>query len=325
MGTKIIGGLLGLSTVGLMACSQGYNFDLPPAAENFGQHIEYNNKVDIVFMIDNSSSMSNNQNALTAAIPEFVNTLSKLKMDMHIAVVSSSMGGIDDPNGGQFLGSPRFLTSDTPNLADALGKRIQLGEKGSNVERGVDSLATVMDPNYLSNQGAGFWRDDALLVFIALSNEDDKSSVSPQQFVDMMNERKPKFDSGAQSWFLNFIGVLSLSGDCSTTNDYVEPGNDWIAIADATGGVKESLCAKSYATAASNIRERVVHMITDYKLSKKPVLESIVVRINGVDIMRNAINGWDYIEATNSIRFYGTAVPPANADIRIDFKPAEAN
>lgn len=325
MSSKITGGLLVLSTACLMACSQGYNFDLPPAADNFGQQIEYNNKVDIVFMIDNSASMANNQDALKKAIPEFVDTLSKLKMDMHIAVVSSSMGGIDDPNGGQFLGSPRFLTSATPNLSDALGKRIQLGEAGSNVERGLDSLATVMDLNYLAGAGAGFWRDDALLVFIALSNEDDKSAVGPQQFVSMMNALKPKFDNGAQSWFLNFIGVLDLSGDCSTTSEYVEPGNDWIAIADATGGIKADLCSKSYGTAASNIRERVVHMITDYKLSKKPVVDTIVVRINGVDIKRDTVNGWDYIEATNSIRFYGTAVPPANADIRIDFKPAEAN
>lgn len=324
MGSKIIGGLLVLSTAGLTACSQGYNFGLPPASENFGQQVEYNNKVDIVFMIDNSESMSTNQFYLKQAIPNLVATMSQLKMDMHIVVVSSSMGGTN-PDGGQFLGSPKVLTSAEPNLSDLLAERIEVGELGSNVERGLDSLVAVTDPVYRANQGKGFWRDDALLVFIALSNEDDKSAVGPDAFIELMNQRKPRFENGAQSWFMNFIGVMELAGRCSTFSEYKEPGVDWIQIADATGGIKESICQRDYSNAASNIRERIVHTLTDFKLENKPIESTIVVRINGVDVPRSTENGWDYISAENVIRFYGSAVPPANADIRIAYDRAEAN
>ncbi len=44
-----------------------------------------------------------------------------------------------------------------------------VGEAGSNNERGLESMQTVLSSSYLSNEGRGFLRNDALLVVIALS------------------------------------------------------------------------------------------------------------------------------------------------------------
>ncbi|MEN0060007.1 MAG: hypothetical protein AAGB31_14295, partial [Bdellovibrio sp.] len=161
----------------LTACSQEVAFDLPQTNNTFEGNVSYNNKVDILWIVDNSSSMLQPQRNLSNQIPSLVSKLNQLKMDYHMAVVTTSMGGTN-PDGGKFIGSPKYVTSTTPNLVSTLTSRMVIGEAGSNNERGLESMATALSASYLANEGKGFFREDALLVVIALSDEDDKSAVS---------------------------------------------------------------------------------------------------------------------------------------------------
>ncbi|MGZ3773248.1 MAG: hypothetical protein ACXVCY_02225 [Pseudobdellovibrionaceae bacterium] len=309
-----------------MACNQPVNFNLPPTSNNFGQSISYNNKVDILWIVDNSSSMLQHQESLNAQIPALVDKLNSLKMDYHIAVVTTSMGGTN-PNGGRFIGTPPFITSATPDLLKSLSARMVIGENGSDNERGLESMEMALSANSPSSEGAGFLRSDALLVVTALSDEDDKTAASnpSEHYVNFLDSLKKPWADGSRSWLFNFIGVLSNSPNCRTFNDYSEPGLLFIDISKASGGVQESICNVDLSQAVSNIHARIAQILTDFKLSKKPLVQSITVTINGHSIPRSNVNGWDYIDALNVIRFYGSAVPPADASIKVDFKPTEAN
>ncbi|MGZ3769659.1 MAG: hypothetical protein ACXVCP_08760 [Bdellovibrio sp.] len=309
----------------LMACNQ-VKFDLPPTSNNFAQSISYNNKVDILWIIDNSSSMLKHQQSLSEQVPNWVAKLNALKMDYHMAVVTTSMGGAN-PDGGRFIGSPKYITSSNTNVTDDLKNRLVVGEAGSNNERGLESMEKSLSASYLANEGAGFLRNDALLVVIALSDEDDKTTVSNpvDHYTQFLDSIKQPWVDGSRSWIFNFVGVLSASAACKTFNDYSEPGLIFMGIAKASGGVQDSICNKDLSLAVSTIHDRIYQILTDFKLSKKPVVDTIVVKINGETIPRNTVNGWDYIETLNVIRFYGSAVPAADASIKVDFKPAEAN
>lgn len=313
------------TTTLVVACSN-VKFDLPPTSEKFDQKIAYNNKVDIIWIVDNSTSMLKHQKNLSAQIPDLVQKLNTLKMDYHIAVITTSIGG-DHPDGGKLIGSPKFLTATTPDLESSLKNRMIVGEVGSNRERGLESLYNVLSPAYVNNEGVGFLREDALLVIIALSDEDDKSAVSNpfKYYSEFLDKIKQPWVDGSRSWVFNFIGVLPSSVNCRTFNDYAEAGLIFIDMVNFSGGVKESICSTNFSTAVSNIRSRIYQILTDFKLAKKPVIESIVVTIDGQSIPRDSTNGWDYVEPLNAIRFYGAAVPAADADIKIDFKPKEAN
>ncbi|MDG0815626.1 hypothetical protein [Bdellovibrio svalbardensis] len=312
----------------LGACAQDVKFDLPPTSDNFGQSITYNNKVDILWVMDNSSSMSKHQTNLSQAIPGLMTKLNSLKMDYQMAVVTSSMGGTN-PNGGQFIGSPGILNKNTPNLTSVLSSRLVVGQDGSDNERGLESMETVLSSSYQANQGRGFLRSDALLVVIALSDEDDKSKSSASAvsyYTNFLDSIKRPYSDGTRSWMFNFIGILSLSGTCNTTSlDYKEPGLAFMGLSDVSGGTKGSLCNSDMSSAVSEIRARILQILTDFKLSSKPVESTIVVKVNGQVVARNATNGWDYLADKNIIRFYGSAVPAADASIKVDFKPAEAN
>lgn len=320
--------LLAMTSALLMACQQNVAFDLPPSQDNFGQSVTYNNKVDILWIVDNSTSMLKHQQRLSDQIPELVTKLNSLKMDYHMAVVTTSMGG-DNPDGGRFIGSPKYVTSKTPDLINNLKARMIVGEAGSNLERGLESMERALSSGYLANEGKGFFRNDALLVVVALSDEDDfsksNSSAGISYYTNFLDSLKTPWVDGSRSWMFSFIGVLSLTSQCKTFNDFASAGLSYIGLADVSGGVKESICSTNLASSVSNIRARIFQILTDFKLSKLPVVESIVVTINGQAVPRSSENGWQYLEASNSIRFYGSAVPAADAAIKVDFKPREAN
>jgi hypothetical protein len=314
---KAIGFFLALAVCA--ACSK-QEFGLPDQSQNFSAGVTYNNKVDVILMVDNSSSMLQYQNKFATEVPAMVNSLNSLGLDYHIAVVTSDMrtGG----NGGRFVGTPRYLTKSTPNLVGILQSRVTIGQNGSDLERGLESIKTVLQPSYLGGEGAGFFRDDALLAMIVLTNEDDYSTDSVSSLEAFFDALKPPFKGTTKSWVMNFIGVVTIDGQCRTTADFKEAGLRYMALADYTGGIKNSVCDTSLSTAVSNVRKRIVEIMSEYKLDRPPVLSSIHVTINGVTVPQDATNGWTYHSDTNSIRFHGSAQPGAFDSVKVDYTPA---
>jgi hypothetical protein len=129
------------------------------------------NNLDILFMIDNSSSMTEMQEKLYAQLPTFVQVFEALPSppSLHIAVVSSDMGAPGDvtasigctPAGdqGEFQSAPR---SD-PNLGvDCTSTTLVAG---ATFISDVDNMPNYSDPNIadvfkcialLGDQGCGF-------------------------------------------------------------------------------------------------------------------------------------------------------------------------
>lgn len=315
-----------MAAVLMMACSQGVNFEIPPTEDNFAQEITYNNKVDILWIVDNSTSMGAHQNNLSAQVPALVATLNSLKMDYHMAVVTTSMGGAN-ADGGRFIGSPKYVTNTTPDLVNQVRDRLLRGEKGSDLERGLESMQTALSPSYLANEGKGFLRSDAYLVVIALTDEDDRGAVTNPvaYYASYLDKLKKPWHDGSRSWNFNLIGILPTSKNCTGITGHFEPSSIFIGLVDLTGGIKETICTTSFLSAVANIRARIVQILTDFPLKSKPIVDTLQVYVNGQLVPQNTTNGWAYIEATNVIRFYGSAVPAADAGIRVDFTPAEAN
>lgn len=310
-------GLLMLSA-SLMACNK-QTYSLPETSQEFSSSITYNNKVDLVLMVDNSTSMSTYQNRLAAQAGGMINALNAYGMDYRIVVVTTDMRA--EGNGGKFVGSPKVLTKETPSLSSVLTSRIQQGNDGSTLERGLQSIETAL------NKETGFLRDDALLAVLTLSNEDDYSEFDVNHYKQYFDHLKPKFNGVTQAWLVNFIGVPSLNSNCTTALDgiYKEPGLRWIELANASGGLNQPICDTTLDLAVKNIRQRIVEVLTEFALGRKPVLGSIVVKINGKLIPESATDGWEYLEDGHRIRFHGTAIPGSATDkISIDFKPAEA-
>lgn len=312
--------VLGVCALLFVSCSK-QTFTNPDQSQEFQQEVKFNNKVDILIMSDDTTSMSVHQQKLMNQVPAMLNSLNSSGMDYQIGVTGCSFqtGG----SGGQLKGSPKFLSKNSPNLTTDLQNRIY-AVTNLNIEEGLWSVMKVLSPSYLAKEGAGFIRDDALLAILFLTNEDDYSTQSPQQFIDAVDSLKRPFASGAPSWVANYIGILSIDESCVSLNPGVEVGTRYLQVVDHTGGIKGTLCKADFAEAVTNVRVKISQLLTDYYLNRKPVESSIVVYVNGKVVLQNATNGWSYHSDGNFIRFNGSSVPLGQDSIKVDFTPAEA-
>ncbi len=208
-GTGTGGGSGAGGTGGVSACA-----GLPVKAQScltLTESERINNKLDILFMIDNSSSMSEMQTKLYNQLPTFINVLQSTPAapDLHIAVVSSDMGAPGDSTSsigcttrgdqGQFESLERGACTDSTlesgatfisddgagstnytgaNLATVFQCIAPLGDKGCGFEHQLASIDRALgaDGSDSPSTNAGFLRNDAYLGIVILTNEDDCSA-----------------------------------------------------------------------------------------------------------------------------------------------------
>jgi len=180
------------------------------------QSYHQNNKLDLLFMVDNSQSMQTMQKKLREQLGLFMGVLENGPNglpDIHIAVVSSDMGAPGDgrvctPQGdrGEFQSQARDTCTDTTlkdgatflsansaganftgDIADVFKCIALLGDMGCGFENQLASIDRALngDGRGLPPQNAGFLRDDAVLAIVLLTNEDDCSAPSNTQLYSL--------------------------------------------------------------------------------------------------------------------------------------------
>jgi hypothetical protein len=156
-------------------------------------------KVDLLFVIDNSGSMADEQQALIASFPEFVTGIQQQLENAesyHIGIVTSDaysgnepgctdLGNLVTKTAGAdasnqtctpFTSGARFMDESEPDLSGKFACAGQVGSEGSGDEKQIQALlrALAVDQNGPGGCNEGFIRDDALLVIVIITDEDDK-------------------------------------------------------------------------------------------------------------------------------------------------------
>jgi hypothetical protein len=185
----------------------------PPCEETVADiPLDGRRDVDLLFVIDNSGSMAEEQASLTANFSRFVNVLENIEgglPNVHIGVVSTNLGAAPfaiqgcpgtgdngilqnapritacDPPAGRFIsdiddGAGGRLTNYTGNLADTFACIARLGIDGCGFEQPLEAMRRALDGTNPEN--AGFVRDDAKLAVVVLSDEDDCSVFDTNMF-----------------------------------------------------------------------------------------------------------------------------------------------
>lgn len=305
-----------------MSCNK-QTFTNPDQTQDFQSTEKFNNKVDLLIVADETTSMVDYQDRLIAQVDNLIGSLNSNSMDYHIGVTGVSFQ--NSGFGGRLKqgAQGRFLTNTSADLSAEL-KKLIFSNTLTNIEKGMQSLTNVLSPSYLSTEGAGFIRDDALLAVLFLTNEDDYSTISPAQVIQSIEAVKKPFPSGAKSWIANYIGFLSVDDSCFGVNGSGEVGKQYLQIVDQSAGVKESLCSSNYGAAVSKVRVKISQLLTDYYLKNIPIVDTLKVYVNGVEVSKDSTNGWSYVQDGNFIRFNGSAIPKGSDNIRVDFSPATA-
>ncbi len=308
-----------LSILSLMMSCGNKKFDIKSQTRAFKGYVEVNNKVDILWVLDNSSSMERHQELLSQQVDFFMKSILKGNYDFHIGVIHTDMTPSKGP--GVLLGNPSVLTSSTSDVQSLLQEKFQVGDTGTNFEQGLAAMEAALSPDYLQGVNQGFLRQEASLVVIFLSDEDDHSSEEVTHYIQILNQLKGASAKKSRGWDVHFIGVLEDSLSCTTMNDYSEVGQRYMEMVNESGGAKESICAADFSTALSRIQSRIVSVLTDFPLDRRPIIESIQVWTNDVKVPQNSENGWVYLADKNAVSFRGSFIPKNGAKIRVDFTP----
>lgn len=316
------------------SCSnRATSFALPSQQDSFSGQVFYNNKVDILFVVDNSKSMLQYQQRLSSQMQNMISQLNALKMDYRVAVTTSTMSTDTNnyPVTRSLVGSPVYLTSSNIHL---LTDRIIVGESGSDLERSLDAMRFVTSSSYLNSIGSDFIRSDALLSVIFISDERDQSSEfgnpNSNDFINYLNTRKPDFATGGKAWLVNYIGILT-NQSCDILGGSVSVGIQFINLVTASNGVKSSICNVDLTGAVSNIKARIIDQITSYYFNSAPNKSTISVTVGSRKIQEDPSNGWTLENETITgvkkyfLRFHGTSIPAADENVDVQFTPASAS
>jgi hypothetical protein len=159
-------------------------------------------KTDILFVIDNSGSMEEEQEAIATELPAFLDQLRQgggVAQDFRVGVITTSVylrtrGGVDyfAQEGGRLqpvpaLGggatSEKYIEGTDPELLEKFRRLVVQGVKGSGQETPFEAVRlAVVDPALAGlplEQGGnkGFLRDGARLLVVVVTDEEDCSST----------------------------------------------------------------------------------------------------------------------------------------------------
>lgn len=322
------------AAVAFTACGpKAVDFSILPAGQATFQGSVANNKVDILWVIDNSGSMATKQQNLANGFDSFANVFVTKGFDFNMAIVTTdTYATTHAPIAGQegiFQGAPTVITSSTANFSNIFKANVQVGDTGNADAKALDAILLSLSSGLLAGPNAGFLRSDAHLAVIVLSDADDNDSTATTTNVtNFLSTLKPdRFDVLSRTYKKNYT-ISAVVVDTSNPSNAAcplpfEDGVKFKALANATNGSIASICEADFSSGLNSISQRIAEAITEIPLARTPNVSTLSVTFNGVPVTQDSTNGWSYSSSGNKIVFHGSAIPNANTSISINYIPSD--
>lgn len=284
------------------------------------KEMEGEDKVDLLWVVDNSGSMGSYQQALIKNADTFINDFIKHGgLDWKMGVLSTDV--FDNPYTG--FTPTTELTFKTPNnvqiFKDAIGN---LGTSGDAIEK---TFAPIM--KWLP-QFPNFLRPQAMLAIIMVTDAEEQSGVTSADFLAFLQKTK-----GSLKRVISY-GVFSPQdfgcafGD--TTWNY--KGTVYEDVVKATNGKTYALCkdfGQNLADLGKDLFSRVSRPMI--RLKTRPRMETLHLFYKGEELKAGPRNGraeskglWLYDFDLNAIIFHDLEFAPGeNEEVQIVYEVAE--
>ncbi len=292
--------------------------------------------VDILWVVDNSPSMQQEQEEVGRRFAEFIGHLEDTNIDFHIGVITTDMDA-DNEGAAVLLGDPPVITPDVEDFEFVFNERVQVGIDGSDMEKGLEAAYEALTEPMISDANDGFLRRDAVLSIIFVSDEndcsdrgaypesaggmacyDEASKLVPVR--DFVNDFRAMKDD-ASDVILSAIVGPDIAENCEDT----VPGTRYRAVAENTGGVEGNICEEDFTEIMDMMGLSVSGVRSSFELSYAPVEDTLEVYVGDTEeddeeydlVPGDSLNGWTYDPETNFITFNGDSVPPRGSVINV--------
>ncbi|MCB9662702.1 MAG: hypothetical protein H6732_01205 [Alphaproteobacteria bacterium] len=228
-------------------------------------------QVDVLWVVDNSCSMSEEQVKLGKNFDAFIGFFVDSGLDWHIGLVSTDTE--DKSQRGKLIekGGYRYLTDETPNPVLLFSEMARLGTTGSFSEKGLlaTQFALAAPNDAIRRANEGFYREDAALHIVIISDEDDQSAPQTNrfEFSNFLQNLKPDADTPVT--FSSIVGPPPLG--CSNADTEAAPAGVYQNVTRTVGGIFESICEEDWSGVLRELGLQAAGLRREYYLSEVPV------------------------------------------------------
>lgn len=255
--------------------------------------------LDVLWVIDNSGSMNRFQTNLSLNIGSFMSAFAATGADYNMGVIST-----DHWHLGSII---------TPYIADPEGElasQVMMGIYGSGMEKGIEMAVESLSSSAAAGPGGSFFREDAKLVVIFVSDEPDHSSPGWSSYLTFFDALKPAGD------FMPYGVIGDPPSGCSISSPYgnAQYGAGYWDLIDHYGGLWYSICAADWGVQLQDLAGEVTGRRNFVLEEEDPIIDTIEVYVNG-----QLTTDWEYNEDSNSIVFAEGHIPEEGQTIDIDY------
>jgi hypothetical protein len=296
--------------------------------------------VDILFVIDNSGSMMEEQENVARNLTGFFEFAERQGIDYHLGVATTDIESAN--HSGRFqpfplpAGEPRvrMITRTTPDGRGHLAKNIRVGTVGSSCEAGLEAAYLALSSPLIGDpdHNGSFLRRDAFLSVILLSDEEDSSQPGmcmgrithpgdtaffTNFFFSIKGHRRQNMFT-----FSSIVSDPDITGGCSSAcGQGFSPGRRYVDVTRRTAGVYTSICDCDFRTRLEELGRTAFGYKTEFFLENPPAPDQpIAVVVNGVERTRDV--EWEYDPVNNSIQFMAATIPEPGWPIDVSYTVA---
>jgi len=265
---------------------------LTNASDRFVQNTAKEGKVDILWVVDDSGSMKDEQDALAYNFNAFISDFITRDIDFKMAVTTTDGEG---NKSGKIRSQSFGLTAaaakaNRSKFVSDFGRAIKVGIKGSGREMGLETSGDFFS-RYKS-----WMREDAFLIVVYVSDEEDHSPDSVQSYINILQNLK------VQKGMVKAYSIVTK--ELKPSYRWETIGTRYMDVSTATGGEIANIKG-DFHTTLSDFGYRILELLDSFPLSGVPVDSEISITMNGVDLT----TGWTYDEASRTIKFDRSAIP----------------
>lgn len=243
--------------------------------------------VDVVFIIDNSKSMREEQLSMAQKISNFIDRVDGLDWKIGI-ITTDTVNGVKGD--GRFLkfGNSNYSLTSQLSKEDArklFSATVQTGVEGHHIEQGIRnlyrSLERAVNPvqnnaTYKDSVNKAFFRKDAALAAIVVSDENEDVSQTPAN-LSYLNKGSELVKFVNKTWgaekLFQFHSIIVRPGDTKCKN--IDPdvhgyGTAYAELSGLTSGILGDICAPDYGNQLTVIGQEIANLQKTYDLSCKP-------------------------------------------------------
>lgn len=258
--------------------------------------------LDVLWVIDNSGSMNMIQSSVASHIDDFMTVFLAASPDYHMAFITTDSPAFE---GGTFLD----MTTPSPELI-AASIVSGIGTGGSGMERGIQFASQSTSSPMYAGPGGSFFREDATLVIIFVSDEPDHSVSGWSSYLSHFDGLK---DSDK---FLPVAIVGDYPSGCTfSTGAYsrsIAFGAGYYDLVTHYTGQFYSVCAADWGIQMEDLASTVSTKRIFGLSEPDPIKETIEVYVNG-----QQSEEWEYDSTENHVAFAEGKEPDEGDTIEI--------